>query len=236
MGTLNGETAKAILSGAYERRRGYLTNQLTTWNQVAATGTIAVWAFFVRWETLLGQHSDPRLFATQIAWASALSSLLIGFWRYWSHVVDNDIVRVYPAIYLSERLVLPPQLCTISPPNGEAPLSSEAISSGIEYRQIQNKDFGGRGHTCLDVVGGVLIVLFAVSDVLVAMSLGTIAVPCVILREPAAFLLLWNLVGLTLIAWGYLSWKGKTHDWPVVKKAVEATGTSGGPMPARSSP
>jgi len=226
MSTLE-EVAKAVLSGAYERRRGYLTSQLTTWNQVAATSTIALWAFFVHWEALLGQHPDGRLFATQVAWAGALSSLVIGLWRYWSRRVDNDLVRLYPAIYLSERLLLPPEVCTISPPTKTAPLTSTMIAGGIEYRPFPNKDFGGRGHGCLDWTGTVLIFLFAVSSVLVAASLGVITLPCVDPREPATFLLLGNLAGLALVAWGYFSWKEKTHDWPVPKQNIEAPVASG---------
>jgi hypothetical protein len=219
------EVAKAVLSGSYERRRGYITNQLTTWNQLAVMGTIAIWAFFVRWEALLGQPPDNRLFATQVAWAGALSSLLIGLWRYSSRVLDNDIVRTYPAIYLSERLLLPQEICTISPPKGVQPLSFTAITNGIEYRKVQNKDFGGRGHAGVDWIGVVLIVVFTVVSMLVAPSVGAIALSCD-LREPVVFLLVANLVGLAFIAWGYLSWKGKSHDWPVPKTGAEAAKTS----------
>jgi hypothetical protein len=75
------ESARAVLSGEYERRRGYLSNTITTWNRLAVTATFAIWGFFVRWEAVAKEHPDWRLFATQVAWAGALSSIFIGLWR-----------------------------------------------------------------------------------------------------------------------------------------------------------
>jgi hypothetical protein len=114
----------------------------------------------VRWETI---NDHKILFVIQVAWTGALSSVLLGLWRLWAHHIDTAIVRLYPAIYLSERFLPPGEVCTIRPPNGTVPLSHDEINRGVEYQRVQNKDFGGRGHRMFDGIAASVIIAFALS-------------------------------------------------------------------------
>ena len=119
------DAAKVVLSGEYSRRRGYLSRGHTTWDGFALTGTVAIWGLLVQWDTLTGERPDPALFSTQIAWASALSSLLLGGWRFYARNIDDAIINLYPAIYLCERALLPAEACTLTPPSGVTSISKE---------------------------------------------------------------------------------------------------------------
>lgn len=109
--------AEVFLSGEHSRRRGYLINAINKWNGFAVMGTIAIWALLVKWDVLNGQNTDYELFAIQIGWAGAVSSIFLGIWRLYVRYVDGSITRLYPAIYWCElTLNIPKELSSIRPP------------------------------------------------------------------------------------------------------------------------
>ena len=82
--------AQVLLSGEYSRRRGYLSQIITRWNGYAIVGMLSIWSFCVKWGALLGNNPSPEIYAIQIAWASALSSVLLGIWRLHARYVDDS--------------------------------------------------------------------------------------------------------------------------------------------------
>lgn len=217
------EVARVVLSGASERRRGYLTTTITTWNQLAISGTIALWGFMLKWETVLGQgqSQDWELFAIQAAWAGALSSLLIGFWRYYAHFLDYGIVRLYPTLYICERALLPAQVCTLDPPNPDPrkPLdviTRSDIAGAIDYREVHVKDFRGRGHGVIDAIGGACVVLFGVASVWLGVRSGRVTLLGTGTLHIIGWLLLFgNGMGLVLLVRGSLKFRNRPILWPV---------------------
>ena len=70
---------------------------------------------------------DWALFATETAWAGALSSIVIGVWRIYERQLHAAVIRLYPVIYLCERLALPAEVCMIHPPDKAKELSKSQI-------------------------------------------------------------------------------------------------------------
>ncbi len=209
------DTAKVVLSGEHSRRRGYLSSIHTTWDGLALTGTLAIWAFLVQWDTLGGAQPDHELFATQIAWASALSSLLLGFWRLYARNIDDSIVSLYPVMYLCERAIVPSEACTFNPPAGKQTLSQNDLSHGLAWVKVRNRDFGGRGHSVLDWIAAVLIAGFAAINVFTGSQLRVIRIMWFGIPHLIGWLLLGNVVGLALVLWGWLWWRNRERNWPI---------------------
>lgn len=212
------KTAPAVLSGAYERRRGYLSTTIVSMNYLAVTATLAIWGFSVRWETGLGQSPDDwQRVAIQVAWAGALSSILIGLWRFYAHYLDHAIIRLYPALYLCERVLLPIEVCTLIPPSGVQPISKTDIDAGVNYQDVHDKDFGGRGHPFIDCVGGITVVLFGFATAWLGTSSGLITFAWFGMPHLLGWLLVGNGIGLVFISVGYVRWRNCKHKWPVPK-------------------
>ena len=216
------DAAKVVLSGEHSRRRGYLSSIHTTWDGFALTGTLAIWAFLVQWDALRGQEPDHALFATQIAWASALSSLLLGFWRLYARHLDDSIISLYPVMYLCERALLPGEICTLKPPSGAELLSKADLGRGLAWVRVRNRDFGGRGHSVLDWIAGLLIVAFGAISVLTASWLRVITIAWLGLPHLVGWFLIGNAIGFTLVIGGWAWWRSRERDWPIPQPQTEA--------------
>lgn len=219
------DAAKVLLSGEYSRRRGYLSAFINSWNGLALTGTLAIWAWLVRWDALEGKTPNPELFATQIGWAGAVSSFLLGVWRLHARNLDDSIIRLYPVSYLLESAVIPENIRTIKPPKGVQTLSKGQASGELSWAKVRNRDFRGRGHHFLDLIASLLIIAFGVTSVKTASSLGvtTITWP----PDRIGWLLLGNIIGLVLVLGACLWWRNRQLDWPIPKEGRnENTGTA----------
>jgi len=154
-----------LLSGEYSRRRGYLSQVITSWNGYALIGMLSIWSFCVDWRNLLGDCNSQEMFSIQIAWASALSSVLLGLWRFYARYLDDAIIHMYPAIYICESSLIHEKLRTIKPPKNIRPLSSCIDYKNIGWINVYNRDFGSRGHQVFDFIAGILVVAFGTTIV-----------------------------------------------------------------------
>lgn len=209
------ETAKIILSGEYSNRRGYLTNVMTTLNALVVTAVLSLWAFFINWDYLYGKMQNHQLFYIQIAWAGGLSSILLGLWRFYERVLDAEIVRLYPAIYLCEVEILPKELSSINPlPKNITRLTKDDLKD-IEWIEVQNKDFTGRGHGWLDWLAVILIFLLSSGNVLIGWGLNVTVFKWWGTPHKVTYLLICNVVGIVFVLVGWWWWRNKKVKWPV---------------------
>jgi hypothetical protein len=216
------ETSKIILSGEYSRRRGYLTNVITTINILAITGTISIWAFFLKWDMLLeNTQSSHKVFAIQLAWAGGLSSILLGLWRIYARFLDSAIIKLYPAMYLCEREIIPKEISIFKPPGKEPFLANNFVLQNVIWKDVRNKDFGSRGHQFVDWIAVILIVLFSVISLFSAYNFGIISFALRGRLHLVGWLLIGNVVGLLLVAIGWLQWRNKEVKWPIPKNNSE---------------
>ena len=213
--------AQVVLSGGFERRRGYLSTMMYTLNQVTISTVAAIWVFLLRFDTVMKPTgTDWTLLANEAAWAGALSSVVIGFWRLFGRELDADIIRLYPAIYLCERTLLPPEVCTIKPPQGMVALPSVDSSGVFEYKNVSNAAFGGRLHGLLDWLGVSLIVGFSLLSVAAGLKSGMITLVPFGRPHRIGFMLFGNVTGLVLIIGAYAAWVRKKVLWPVAVKST----------------
>lgn len=210
------DTAKVVLS-EYSTRRYHLDRVIVTWDGLALTGTLAILSFAVKWDALL---TDSELFAIQLAWAGALSSLLVGLWRLYAHYLYNHIVRLYPTIYLHESAIVPHELCTIHPPKGRdiKPLAMGKARGNVKYITVHHKDFDGGGHGGFDLIAGAVIVVFGVASMWTALSMDVITVSLFTRPHMIGYLLLGNCVGLVLVEGG---WGSDFYDSTVCQESRE---------------
>lgn len=218
------DAAKAFLSGEYSRRRGYLSGFIYTWNGFALSGTIAIWGLLLNWGALVGQSADFELFATQVAWASALSSILLGFWRLYAHYLDDNIMKLYAVMYVCERTLLPPRLGTLSPPKALPALEREHLNAPLLWQEVHNSDFGGRAHGVLDWIAGGFVALFGAISLATALHLRVIRIT---LGAPhlIGWLLLGNIFGACLIWFAWRWWSRQKKAWPIPPEATQPTAT-----------
>lgn len=200
----NEDVARILLSGEYSRRRGVYSRALVTWQQVAVTGTVAIWALLVRADSTVD-------LATGVALASALSSLLIGVWRLYSRILDNAIVAMYPMLYLCERVLVPGPACTFPTPKGIPPLTQEQAAGKLDWTtRVRTVDFGHRLHRGTDVIAWIVIGAFLVLSIHVGLQEGRFA------RVDATYvsLLCLTLAGAALVLVSWVIWRCKVHAWP----------------------
>lgn len=211
------EDSKILLSGEHSRRRGYLTSVIFSMNGLAIMATISIWGFFVNWDAYLGENTSHELFATQIAWASMLSSLFLGLWRLYMRYLDGATIRLYPVLYRCERELIPEEICTIKPPNKVQSISKDDVSDTFDWITVHYKDFGGRGHGVLDCFACVLIIAFGFITVIVAKNLNVIEFRMCGDLHTVTYLLSGNIIGLVLVLIGWLLWRNKEVKWPIPK-------------------
>ena len=209
------DSAKAILSGEYSRRRYHLDRIIVTWDGLALTGTLAIWGFVVKWDALMRLPPDLELFATQIAWASALSSILIAIWRVYAHQLYHGIVKLYPTIYLHERALVPPELCALKPPQDVKALDLSTAQGAIKYIKVRDKDFGSGGHGMFDLIAGIVIVAFGMISIGVGLFKNVITLLSPGRLHLIGYLLGANILGLALVIASYFMWRNCEHSWPI---------------------
>jgi hypothetical protein len=222
--TIDLKHAQVVLSGGFERRRGYLSSMLYTLNQVTVTTVVAIWAFLIRWDAVTKPTGiDWELFAREAAWAGAIASLVIGIWRIFARELDAEIIRLYPALYLCERTLLPSEVCTIKPPRGVTELSEIGSDSQFEYRVIGNAAFGSRLHGFLDWLGVASIIGFGLLSVVPGLKSGAMVLTPFGPPHLISYMLAGNVAGVIGIVCAYSLWRRKTVRWPVRIKTPNAT-------------
>lgn len=210
------ETAKIILSGEYSHRRGYLTNVMTSLNALVVIATLSIWGFFINWDSLYGETQNHQLFAITIAWASGLSSVLLGLWRFYERVLDAEIVKLYPAIYLCEAKILPKEISSINPlPKNITRLTGDVIPQDVEWINVRNKDFTGRGHGSLDWLAVILIFFFVIVNLATGFRLNVTEINLRGDLHLITYLLIFNTVGILLVLGGWWRWRNIKVKWPV---------------------
>jgi len=222
------KSAPIVLSGAFERRRGYLSNTVVSMSQLTVTATLAIWGFSVRWEAAFQQSPDWKRVAIQVAWAGALSSIIIGLWRFYAHYLDHAIIGLYPALYLCERALLPTEVCTLKQPANVTQITKKNIIDGLDYTEVKDKDFGGRGHPFIDGISIFAIILFGFASVKLGLSSGLITFTGTSGVHTLGWLLGANFFGLCFIIGGYLWWRWRKHLWPVPKKETKSNDSATG--------
>lgn len=120
--------------------------------------------------------------------------------------MDHSIVQLYPAIYLSERFLVPKAAGTIKPPKDMKWIEGQADDE-IEYAPVQHSVFRARGHDVLDAAAVTAIAGFAIITLRVAAWPGLISFSYIDLRCPAVPLLIGNLFGLILVVLGIIWWR-----------------------------
>lgn len=158
---------------------------------------------------------DLELFATQIAWASALSSILIGIWRVYAHYLYHAIVELYPAIYLHERALVPRELCTLKPPQDVTALDLGTAQGAIKYIKVRDKDFGSGGHGMFDLIAGIVIVAFGMISIGVGLFTKVITLLWPGRPHSIGYLLGANILGLASVIASYFIWRNCEHSWPI---------------------
>lgn len=220
-------SAAAVISGGYERRRGYLTAAAYTVSQVTAVTTVAIWGYLMRWDLILQQNQfDWGLFARQAAWAGALSSIVLAVWRIYARMFVAQIFRLYPGLYLCERLVLPPEVCTVNHPDPTAALSREDITQGFDFRDFTNKQLENRSDTLEDRAAVAAIVAFSVVSLAAGYKARLITFTPAWPPHEIGLMLLINLIGVLSIVRAYQQWCKKIVKWPV-RRLNNAAGPPG---------
>ena len=184
-------------------------------------GSISIWGFFIRWDFLCEKTQNYELFAIQVAWASALSSILLGLWRFYVRYLDTQIIKLYPAMYLCGLEIIPDEIPIIKHPENVSPLTKDKISKGIDWKDICNKDFSGRGHHFIDWMVVFFIVCFCVISLGVAYKFQIIRIALWGTPHLVGWLLVGNFVGLLLVFIGWLQWRGKKIKWPIPKNGSQ---------------
>lgn len=188
------DAAKALLSGQIPRRHIHLSQEIGHWDRYALVGTIAVWTLFLR--------NNPSDWS--VAWASGLSSILVGVWRFYARYLDDAIAETYPSIahYESALQVMPDNSVLKK-------LMKKGLTSDSIREIVQAKLAGDRGHLPFDWLGLMLIPLMGIATVYSG-DWGRLTC-CGWLPLHSYSLLLFNLVGVVLVLWamnGFQTRKG----------------------------
>jgi len=168
---------------------------------------LAIWSYFLK-----VYFDSPQ--ASYIAIATASSAIVIGFWRWYTHYIDNSIAGLYPDFLLAEsRLGVPPGYGTSaylirSVPRIRGILSDidltperiEAIKTLVSLRQI-----GSRGHLWFDFFSLVILVGYALLLAFILPRSKILIVPTVIGFGGIG-------VGLFLILWGNRSYQKEPSE------------------------
>lgn len=137
------DAAKVLLSGALPRQRIHWSQEITHADRFSITGALAIWPVFLH-----GGITD-----WSVAWASGLSSLLLGLWRLNVRNLDAAIAQLYPAITKYEvALGMPSQTSTLR----DARAGSDTEES--VRRKVEARRMGSRGHLPFDWVALLLII------------------------------------------------------------------------------
>lgn len=206
-----------LLSGEHSRRRGYLVTIITALNGLAVTGALTIWSTTIKWDLLYGQPPNYMEFAIRLAWASSVSSVLLGLWRFYVHFLDSSIIRLYPAIYLLELGVLPAEVASIRPPKlpeNVIPLTNNNLPEKIKWYEVRNSDFGGRGHQFIDILVGIFIIAALVISLWVPHELSIISFAGGKLHL-IGWLMIGNIGGLIFVIVGWRIWEKKKVNWPI---------------------
>jgi hypothetical protein len=208
---MNEELFKTLFSGEYSRRRYHLGRIINSWDRLIITSVIAIWAFLFDFKNL----DAPELLIRQLAWASGLSSIFIGFWRLYVHHTDNSIVKLYPILYLYEHLFLDEKLCTIKTPKNISISSNTYKDSNIDFIKIKYKDFGFRGHLTQDIIALSIIIFFSLLTICLGHKMEVLSIFVCTDLHTVGYLMFLNLIGAILIIIAFCYWNFKKLDFPI---------------------
>jgi hypothetical protein len=143
---------------------------------IAVTVNAALWAYFLK--SYVEQTLEPQ----HLLIVSAISSLLLGLWRYYTRYLDNHLASLYPQLLLSEGILgVPPKLGTSGYLTEEVKGTERILNSnfGLEQRVnaisyiVKKRQIGNRGHLGMDVFVVCWLFLFFVLSCIYAFSVGT---------------------------------------------------------------
>jgi hypothetical protein len=221
----NDDAAGKLLS-EFGERRSHLSGYIGIWDKVAIGGSIAIWAFVVR------EVSDVHLQVSQVALASALTSVLLSVWRWQARLIDDGIVRLYAVIHLCEGQLLPNEkLCTVKLPEiiDRAGLARNlsSVDPKSEF-QVPNTAFGSRGHAELDIFAVTVMAIMGLGVVSLCIQDGSLSWDRGLWLRYPSFLLLANAVGICWVIGSWLWWKKQKHPWPLAKPQSDGSPTPSG--------
>jgi hypothetical protein len=140
------------------------------------TASSLIWAYFLHsYFTDQFVRGDPLL----ILVPGAITAILIGVWRCYTHYIDNEIVELYPEIVRCELLLsVPPDqgiigyLCKHVPSLTRELAAENDVADKIDSikQAIKHKKIGYRGHLRFDILSLVVILSFIVIGCLKGLS------------------------------------------------------------------
>ena len=166
---ISSENARALLQST-QQLRIHWSGVITTHIGYALTLTVAIWGFCLKsYIESGGNHCERE--SSFILLASALSAIVLGFWRLYTHQLDHAIAGLYPEFILYEGLLcLPPEYGTtgyliravprvryiLEKDEKEmcAQQKAKAISILVELRRM-----GRRGHLKFDISALILLLI-----------------------------------------------------------------------------
>ncbi|MFX0199357.1 MAG: hypothetical protein ACFFCW_24805 [Candidatus Hodarchaeota archaeon] len=156
---LGENNARALLQSV-QRQRVHWGDAITSHLGFSVTVNTAIWSYFLKsYIDSLGSNSSNGL--SYLIIACALSSILLGLWRLYTHYIDNHIAGLYPDFVLFEGVMsLPSELGTSGYLSRENPrlahiLEGEKYPLGkkveILREIVKSKQIGKRGHGGIDI-------------------------------------------------------------------------------------
>lgn len=219
--------ASTMLSGGFERRRGYLTHCIFVINQLAVTSVIGIFGYVLKDNRVFEENRfDFIWLSTHIPLAGSLSSVIILIQRWYAYLLDDGIIRIYPAIYLCERLICHEKVCTVKSPVDSGFLNrQQIIDNNYVFIPIKNQEFGPRGHDHEDNLARSLICLFIIVSGFCVYQ--TFSVNDISRENHKLIFCMINLVVQFLAFIGIwkvrLKWSRKSVDWPIPKTSLTET-------------
>ncbi len=146
--------ARALLAST-QQLRTHWSGVITSHLGIAITVNVALWAYFLK--SYVEQSLGPK----HLLIVSAISSLLLGLWRFYAHYLDNHLANLYPQLLLYEGILgVPPELGTSSYLRKEVKGTKKILNSNFSLEQqvkgisyiIDKGQIGYRGHFQIDLI------------------------------------------------------------------------------------
>lgn len=190
---MNSDDARAFLQSTQELRTHW-SGVITTHLGYAVVVNAAIWSYFLK-SYIDSLASGSQAQPSYVVLAAALSALLLGLWRLYTHHVDNHIAGLYPDFLLCEAAL------SVGPGHGTSGYLMRAVprvdlilsNEGLTPKQkmegistlVKSRRIGRRGHLSMDV-----LVLVTV--------LGMLAAGLSLLSELSCYVAIGCIVGISI--------------------------------------
>lgn len=187
-----------------QQLRTHWSGVITTHIGYAVLLNVAIWSYFLKVyiDSLITSSKGESLY---ILLATALSAIVLGAWRLYTHRIDNNIAGLYPDFIFCEGVLrVPPDYGTSAyliraVPNVHKILRNKNLTPQQKTKGILDlvklRRIGRRGHLRVDISALVFVsVMGLVSTVLQSQSkLSGLATGCFILISIGLFSIIWAI-------------------------------------------